>query len=97
MKGPVSNEAIASGAPVLKDMAKSASSMGAGAAGLGAIASKATGPGYTTAGRLIQEAPREALGQIGRGTAGMSNISGTLLGLLDAIAQQAKLRPERQP
>jgi hypothetical protein len=94
MKGPVSNEAVASGAPVFKDMAKSASSFGAGAAGVGTAASKFTNPGYATAARLIHDAPEETLRQVGRGTQGMDIGTGSILGLLDALAQ-AKLRPDR--
>jgi hypothetical protein len=94
-KGPVSNASVASGAPILKDMAGSASSVGAGAALLGGAGGMATNPGYATAARLIHENPRAALEQIGRGTPGMSGASGGILGVLDAIAQQAYLRPRK--
>ena len=95
MSGPASNAAVASGAPAFGDIAKSGSTLGAGAATLGKGADILTRPGYATAGRLIQEAPRETLQQIGRGSPGMSHISGTLLGLLDALALQATLQPKR--
>lgn len=97
MKGPVSNEAVAAGAPILSDISRNTSSVGATLAGVSRLASKATDPSYSTIAGLNRSDPMGTLRQIGRVSPGQSTAAGVLMGILDAVGQRSKLRPPDLP